>query len=400
MDKTKIVNFACAFMLLFIMRCDSSMEKLKDIMVVSAKFEKIEKALNKYSISYNVCSYSDLENSQLYNQHRAIFFPCGVENTIETNINILSRGTTIHSVSLKKDFFEVNEEKIYKNIKSFIKDGGNAYFSGYSYKLLDGAFGSMEFFDNFPNMGISEKINLELKNDLIYFNKDQDIKVDMLHPGWIVAKTINNSVTLAESFFNTIRDFKRSPIISLLKRGSGEIIYSSYHKTSGDDEISRFIIYRLCYKFLSDKLTGKASFWDQKINCNITDSIREWENFRSYIIPIDEGNNTIYFLSEKGPFKINIYDQDKKLILSRESRDTEYDMNIKSGSYQYLILKVFPGNPKMLGAYSIVSANGIKIIPYYKKALYILLFIAVIVSLYWINKTFGLKKFSGKIRQK
>ena len=396
MKKTIKIQSLCVLALFFSLHCDPGTEKLKDIAVVNAKFDKIEKALTKYGIPYNLYNYNDLENIELYNKYRVIFFPCGVENTIETNVNILSRGTTIHSVSLKKDFFDVNEEKIFKNIKSFIEQGGNAYFSDYSFKLLDGAFGAMEFYDNFPNMGISGRINLELKNDLIFFRKDQEMKVDMNHPGWIVVKSIDNSETLAESNFNTIRNSKRSPIISLLGRGKGEIIYSSYHKTSGDDEITRFIIYRLIYKYLSHKLFSKVSFWDQEINCTVIDSVREWENYRSYIIPIDKGNNTIYFTSEKGPFQIGIFDKDKKLLISRDSRDTEYYVNIKSNSFQYLIVKIYPANPKMLGAYSIVSAGGIRLIPHYKKVLYSLLFAAIILSLYWLNKNFGLKKFSGR----
>jgi hypothetical protein len=75
-------------------------------------------------------------------------------------------------------------------------------------------------------------------------------------------------------------------------------------------------------------------------------------------------------------------------------------MNIQSNSFQYLILKIYPAYPKMLGTYSIVSAGGIRLIPYYKKALYTLLFIIIILSLYWVNKTFGFKKFSGNFRRK
>jgi hypothetical protein len=398
----KIIKILSVFFLTasFFPDCDSNTEKLKDIAVVNSKFDRIDKTLSKYGIQYKLYNYSDLENNELYTKYRVIFFPCGVDNTIETNVDILSRGTTVHSVSLKKDFFEVNEEKIYKNIKAYIENGGNAYFSDYSYKLLNGAFDAIEFYDNFPNLGISGRINLELRNDLIYFNKDQNIKVYMDHSGWVVPKSIANSETLAESSVDTIRDSRRSPVISLLKRGSGEIIYSSYHNTSGDNEIARYIIYRLAYQYLADKLINKAIFWDQSINCSITDSVREWENYRYYIIPVDEGNNTIYFISEKGPFHIRVFDKDKKFIISRDSRDTEFNMNIKSDSFQYLIVKIYPANPRMLGAYSIVSASGLKLIPYYKKALYAMLFIGIMLSLHWVNKTFGLKKFSGRIKQK
>jgi hypothetical protein len=400
--KGNVIKISLLFFLTssFFPACSPNTDKLKDIAVVNSKFDKIENTLSKYGIKYKLYNYSELENSELYARYRLIFFPCGIDNTIETNVDILSRGTTIHSVSLKKDFFEVNEEKIYKNIKAYIEDGGNAYFSDYSYKLLNGAFSAIDFYDDFPNLGLNGRISLELRNDLIFFHKDQSLKVYMDHSGWVVAKSIANSETLAESEVNTIRDPKRCPIISVLKRGSGEIIYSSYHKQTNDNEIERYIVYRLAYRFLADKLIKKAFFWDQTINCTIIDSVREWENYRSYIIPAEKGNNTVYFLSEKGPFQISVFDKDKKLIISRDSRTPEFSMNIKSDSFQYLILKVYPANPKMLGAYSIVSASGMRLIPYYKKALYIVLFIAVIIALYWLNKNFGLKKFSGRFRQK
>ncbi len=400
--KKNAVNISILFFLtaFFSPACGPDNEKLKNIAVVNSKFDKIDGTISKYGIPYKSCNYSDLENSELYGKYRLIFFPCGIESTIETNIDILSRGTSIHSVSLKKDFSEVNEEKICKNIKNFIENGGNAYFSDFSYKLLNGAFGIMKFHDDFPNLGISGRISLELRNDLAYFHKDQNIKVYMDHSGWVVPRTVPNSETLAESEVDTIRGNRRSPIISLIKKGAGEIIYSSYHKTTNENEISRYIIYRLAYRFLAEKLIGKASFWNQRINCTIIDSIREWENYRSYIIPAEKGNNTIYFLSEKGPFQINVFDKDNRLIISRDSRGTEFSLNIKSESFQYLILKIFPAGPKMLGAYSVVSASGIRLIPYYKNASYTLLIIAALASLYWLNKTFGFKKFSGRFRQK
>jgi protein-S-isoprenylcysteine O-methyltransferase Ste14 len=97
---------------------------------------------------------------------------------------------------------------------------------------------------------------------------------------------------------------------------------------------------------------------------------------------------------------INIFDKDKQLITSRDSRENEFSINIKSDSFQYMIIKIFPDNPKMLGAFSVISASGIRIIPHYKKALYTLLFIAVIALLYWLNKNFGFKKFHGNFKRK
>ena len=165
-------------------------------------------------------------------------------------------------------------------------------------------------------------------------------------------------------------------------------------------QLQRYIIYRISYRFLLDILLNKAYLWEQDINCTIVDSIREWEKYRSYIIPFKKGENTIYFISDKGPFQIDIFNKEKNFIATKDSRDTAFHINIKSKSYEYCILKVYATKPRMLGVYSIVSANGKRILPYYKKSLYILLIIIIILSLYLILKTFGPKKFSGTIRQK
>ncbi|MFH0977268.1 MAG: hypothetical protein V1874_15925 [Spirochaetota bacterium] len=395
------ILFICIIFLFFNqLAAPGNAEKIKGIAVIKAKYDNIENTLHKYGIPHKIYNYNDLENKEIYDNHRAIFFPCGVENTIETNVNILSRGSRIHSVSLKKDFYQTNEEKIYRNIKSFVEDGGNAYFSDYSYKLFNEAFKSMDFFDDFPNIGADGTYILELQNDLRFFCKAKNIYADMSHNGWVAVRSISKSVTLAESTFNTIRGLRKGPVISLMKRGFGEAVYTSYHKAGGDDEITRYIIYRLTYKFLLDQLIEKTIFWDQDINCSIIDSIREWEYHRSYFVPVNKGNNTIYFVSNKGPFQIDVFDNEKQLIISNDLNSSEFHMNIKSDEYQLLNLKIYPSNPKLHGVYSIVSAEGIRFIPYCRIIMYFLLSIAIIMAVYWINKTIGIKKFSGRIRQK
>ncbi len=373
-------------------------QELKEIAVVDAKYDDISRILDKYRISYETCKYKDLENEELYQKYRAIFFPCGIKSPVETNLNVLSRGTRIQSVSLKKEYRDVNETKVYDNIKSFIENGGNAYLGGYSYKFLNGAFQAMEFYENFPNMGISGTINLELKNSLKLFCGYTDTRVRMPHPGWIVVKSIEDSTTLAESEFKTVQDIKRSPIISCLERGKGEAIYSSYHNGSCNDDLQRYMIYRLAYKYLLNSLVSKILAWEQDAGFTIIDSVREWEVNRSYIVPLKKGNNTIYFISDKGYFQIDIYDMDNNLVLSQDARKTEFFIEVMSDLSQDYTLKVFPENNGIPGVYSIVSANGPRIFPYYKKAIYILIILAVIIALYWLNKTFGPKKFSGRRR--
>lgn len=385
-------------LLLFNNPLGSSEERSNDVAVIKARYEKIEKVLDKYKIPYKLYEYSDLDNEDIFKNHRAIFFPCGLDKPIETNINILSRGTRIHSVSLKEDYISIKKENIYKYIESFINDGGSAYFSGYSYNLLNGAFNSMEFYDNFPNLGIQGKIELELKDELKYFCKNYTSKVYMPHPGWIVVKSIRDSEVLAESEFATIRGDKKSPVISSIKAGDGYAIYSSYHKTSGYDELIRYIIYRIAYNHLLENLLDKISAWEQFASSTVIDSVREWENYRSYIIPVIKGHNTLYFLADKGPFQLDILNKEKELIISMDSRSNEFHIDLQSDSNNYYVIKIYPGKPLSLGTYVIASASGRRIFPYYKRILYFTVFFIILLIIYLLNRIFGPKKFSGRKR--
>lgn len=397
MRTLKIAAFICLPVLVSNQASAGTLES-KRIVVVKAKFDNIPKILDKYGISYETCKYQDLENKEIYKKCRAIFFPCGIKSPVETNLNVLSRGKRIHSVTLKKEYRDVNETIVCENIKSYIENGGNAYFGGYSYRFLNGAFQAMEFYENFPNMGIRGTINVELKNSLKLFCGYANTHVNMPHPGWIVVKSIKDSTTLAESEFKTVQNIKRGPIICALKRGKGEAIYTSYHNGSCNDDLQRYIIYRLVYRFLLDSLISKIQAWEQEPGFSIIDSVREWEINRSYVIPLKKGNNTIYFISDKDRFQVDIFDRNDNFVLSKNSLETDFFIEVMSGSSQDYTLKVYPENNVTQGVYSIASATGSRIMPHYKKVAYILLFIAILSALYWLRKIFGPKKFSGRIR--
>ncbi|MBN2039225.1 MAG: hypothetical protein JW864_04230 [Spirochaetes bacterium] len=390
-----ILLISCVFFL-FPYMLYSADEKQKDIAVVKAAYDQIENLLDKYKIQYNLYDLNELEDRKIFDSHRAIFFPCGLDKPIETNIDILSRGTKIHSVSLKKDYINIKKDLIHENIRSFLDNGGSAYFSGYSFNLLNGAFNSMDFYDNFPNLGKQGKIELNLTDELKFFCKVHNKKIYMPHPGWIVTKSIRDSQVLAESEFETVRGIKKSPIISYLKTGDGHAIYTSYHKTTGYDELIRFIIYRTAFNNLREKLLDEISAWEQQVISTVVDSVREWETYRSYIIPVVEGHNTLYFYADKGPFQLDIMDKDKNLLVSLDSRNNEFHIDLQSNSDNYYIAKVYPGNPDLYGNYAIASASGKKIFPYYKKIIYFTVFFIILFIIYLINRIFGPKKFSGR----
>ncbi len=374
--------------------------KENDIAVVKGRFDRIEKTLKIYRIPYTTLTFSDLEKETILSKYRAIFLPCGIGSHVETNVNILSRGTSVQAVFLKEDFFEIDLEKIYSNIKSYIEKGGNVYCSGYSYEFIHEAFHAFEFFNDFPNMGSRGKIELELKNDLKTFCRRKNMRGYVSHSGWIAVKSIKDADVLAEGIYKTINGEISGPIVALLKRGDGEAIYTSYHKKRGFEELSRYIVYRVVYRFLLDILVDEAHFWDQEIRNTIIDSIRGWERCRIYPIPITIGMTTIYFTSEKGFFQIDLFDKDNNLITSRDIREKNFSIDINSDIDDYFILRVYPSIPRKHGAYSIVIAQGLRIFPYYKKVLLVLLFGAIVLMIYWIKGIVGPRKFSGKIRRK
>ena len=199
----------------------------------------------------------------------------------------------------------------------------------------------MDFYDEFPNIGITGEIKLKLRNELEFFFKKQDMRIYMPHPGWIVPRSVYDAEILAYSRFKTIKDYMTSPIISLLERGKGTAIYTSYHNETGSCELQRYISYRLAYDNLLDSLLKKISFWEQEINSSIIDSIREWEHCRAYKLKLAQGKNTIYFITDKATFQLDVFDKDYKLIVSKDSRETEFFIDIHSNFDQYLIIKIY-----------------------------------------------------------
>ena len=307
---------------------------------------------------------------------------------METNVNILSRGSKIHTVSLKEDFYEIDKDKIADNIKSFIENGGYAYFSDYSYEFIDRAFDNFYFFRNFPNMGRRGRINLELKDDLSSFCRKRYESLYMPHNGWIAAKSIADADIFAYASFETIDGPNFGPVIARMHIGEGELLYTSCHKNTAN-QISRFIIYRVTHSHLLKDLMSRAAIWNHKINASIIDSIKRWERCRSYIIPLKKGMNTIYFLSDMDAFQIDIFDKENNLVASKDWSNNRFILDIEIEFQDFYILKVYPSQNKGRGVYSIISTSGQRIFPYYKATSYALLFLLIAFLLFWIRRNFN-----------
>lgn len=368
------------------------------VAVVSAQYDRVKVLLDSYGIPSVNLPYRDLEKGEVYGRYRAIFFPCGLDKPIENYINIMLSGRSIQGVSLKEDYYAIDREKVYWHIRSFVEQGGSAYFSDYASDYSQGAFGDFSFFEGFPNMGMAGRVDLRLKGDLASFCRSGSHSLNLTHSGWIVLRGVRNARVLAEGSFETPAGRREGPIIVLMKRGDGELYYTSYHDGGAGDEMMRFLLFRVSYKYLQDRLEREAGTWEQDINCMITDSFLAGESVRSYTLSLPRGRSTVYLNSERGRFQVDLFDMKKQLVLSRESDEDTLLLNIKLPSGGDYTVKVYPATGKRFVPYALLAANGWRFLPHYRKVLYVLGAITLLFGLYGIMKALNPRKFSGRAR--
>ena len=119
-------------------------------------------------------------------------------------------------------------------------------------------------------------IKIELHGDLNIFCRSTGISSYNSHSGWIAVKSVRDANILAEGLFETIKGKKSGPIVSLLKRGRGELIYTSFHNRRNSEEMLRFFAFRISYKYLLDRLINEIERLEQRLENSIIDSVREW----------------------------------------------------------------------------------------------------------------------------
>jgi hypothetical protein len=365
--------------------------KQENIAVIKGKYDDIENVLTTYKIKFYLVDYAQLENKEIFSKYSIMFFPCGLEPPVEESINILAYGSNINSVSLQKDYKEIDKDKIAKNVKSFIENGGSGYFSGYSFTILQSAFDIFGFHDNFPYMGLEGRIEASLKNDLERFNMKREMALYMTISGWVALKSASDSEILAEGTYDTPRGQKSGPISISAVRGKGNILFTSYYSTVYSD-FRRFNVFRtIGINFLNDEIK-KTVKWSQDLNGSVVDAIQKDESYRMYYFNLTNGYNTLYLKTSGKKFQLDIYDADMDLIESRDSSSFEQSFEIKSEKDSYCYVKIYPATEERNSIYSLVMASGWKLFPHYKKFFWIA---GVILGLFFIsyvlNKVFGKK---------
>jgi len=368
------------------------------IAVVDNQFDGVHKILKAYKIPFSSLKYTECEDPRTFQRFDVIFFPCGLGSALETNINILSRGTSIQSVSLKEEYYEIDTKKIIKNIRAFLRKGGVGYFSGYSCDVLDGVYRALAFFDDFPNIGLSGRVDVTLAGDLRSFAGGGRMTLSMPHSGWVALKSAGDAEVLAGGVFPTPRGQRSGPVVVRFPGDGGEALYTSYHNDDVSNAIMRFLVLRAAGRGLRAEAERMARRWDQKTETSIVDVLPSWEYCRSYSLSLKQGCATLYLKSPETYFQMDVFDDKNNIILSRHSwqKDLIQDMHIpRDGTYT---LKIYPCFPARFVPYAIISASGWRLFPYWRKVTLGAFFLLVIMTLNWLYRLMNPRKYSGRPR--
>ncbi len=376
---------------------ESSIEQL-DIAVVKCEFDRIGEVLQRFRIPYKEISYKDIEREETYSKYRAIFFPCGIGLPVESNVSVLSRRRKIEAVLLKDGYYEIDKKRVFASIVKFVNGGGSAYFSGYSFEYLQGAYSPLEFFDEFPYMGMSGRIDMTFKDSLFSFSGIKKITLPVRYSGWVALKSIRESEVLAEGIFVTPRGVRSGPIAAIMPREKGEMLYTSYYSNANISELTRFMIYRMAYRFVLTNLLELVDGYGQRINSRIIDSVLGSENCRIYRLGLKRGRNTIYFVSDGDNYQIDVFDDRDNLIASTAPGQKTFSIDIISDVEKSYNIKVYPSKRDFFKAFAMVSASGERIHSPLYWLLYILIPVFLLSALLLIKRFVMPRKFSGRNR--
>ncbi|MCX7678967.1 MAG: hypothetical protein N2316_07085 [Spirochaetes bacterium] len=369
--------------------------------LVKGRFDQIEQLLDYYKIPYELIPFSDLEKKYALKKFHAVFFPCGTGRSLESNISVSASGYHIQQVQLKDLQKKINMSALSENIREFIENGGSGYFSDFSIDLVQRTYNCFEFYHDFPNLGISGKYSIKLSELLHSAINKKNIDVYMPHEGWVLIKRVNNGNTLAEGIANTPKGELNAIIISLLTRGKGEIIYSSYHSASKGDEIMRALIYRISKKSYLSYHMDEIKKWNQNPTSEIIDAILPGESVRTHRLTLTKGNNTIYFFAESGFFQVDLFTNAKQLVISKDTGKNIFSIDVHAIDPGEYFLSIYGNGNYLYVPYAIVVASGRRIIPYITPGrvllgILALFIISVIITTYQLSHP---KEIAGRIRR-
>lgn len=368
----------------------------RHVAVVRSRYDAIDTVLDNFRIPYDLIEYRELEKPNRLDGYHALFVGSGADNPVEESLEVFARNMSFKSVSLKADYREIDPDLVARNIRRFIKRGGAAYFSGYSFSHIQRAFGLFEFFDDFPYMGMPSRIEASVSGDLARFAVKNTMALYLDHPGWVTIKSAKDAEVVARASFETPRGRREGPITVIARRGDGEILYTSYDSTVFSD-FRRFNVYRIAGNNCIRLLEERASKWGQRVTCRIVDAIHRGEYAATYRIDLEPGENTIYFHSERAPFQIDIVDKNYSLIESRDILDLDQIFSVDSSVGGHCFIRLYPSSDARYDMYAVAAAVGARPFPYWRRVfigLAVALALAAGIAVKWLffpRKTYTIR---------
>ncbi len=367
------------------------------VAVVANSYDNVEKWLDLCRVPYRSIGYAELDDPAIYGRFDAIFFPSGMEPPPETNINILSRGTSIQGVTLKQGHYSLDRKKLARNLRAFIEGGGSAYFSGFSWDILHEACGGFDFFNAFPYIGSAGPVELSPLGDLRCFVSSSVIPVNMAFAGWVAARSIAGADILATARFETPRGGREGPMIARLRKKRGEAYFTSYYAGEAGNQVMRFVVLRVAHRNILDWLEETAGRWDQSPGVTVVDMLLPGETSRRYALPLERGCNTVFLGGPGGHFQADVY-RGEEIVASRQSWERVTAVDVRVGEGGTYGLRVYPAENGRAIAFAVSVKHGPRVFPYFKRAMLGFLFVSVIAALILINRFINPRKYSGRAR--
>jgi len=392
----QIFLITCTFVFFpFFLSAEEKTESSIHVGVAENQYDHIEKILKDFKIPYTMVKYRDLEKESLYSQFDVLFIPCGAEPPLTSSVNIMSRGTHLEGVTLNDQYYKIDMDQTGKYLRKFIENGGSAYFSDFSFRYLQNAFSPFSFFKDFPYIGLAGPLKIEPKGELFSFMQGS-LNIEMSHLGWVVPSEVRSSEALLSAQCDTPLGEKTAPIASLLNRHEGVALFTSYHNDNDPFGIMRYFVMRIVYARYIIKADNYVKRWEQTPLSVLVDESLTGETFRQYRIKVKKGGSYLYFHPEGGNWQLDIFDSKGSFLFTKENINKEFSHYIDSKIEADAYVKIIPLDKDRFHIYTITTASGFRIFPYYLR---IFLGSIGIILLFLYLRFLKRQRFKGRVRE-
>lgn len=362
--------------------------------IVENQYDHVEKLLTKYKIPYTMIKYRDLEKESLYSQLDALMIPCGAEPPLTSSVNILSRGTHLEGVTLNDQYYKIDSIQTGKYIRRFIEKGGAVYVSDFSFSYLQSALTPFSFFKDFPYIGLAGSVRAECKNDLSHYQQGA-INLEMSHSGWVTPSEIRGSESLLTGNVDTPLGMKNTPLAALISLEKGIALYTSYHSENDPCSLMRYYIFRTVYNRDLERMETYIRKWEQSPQTIVVDKSLPGETFRQYRLKVRIGGSYLYFKTDGGIWKVDIFDEKGSFLYSEDAVSGSFSYFVPSGNGKDIYLKLIPLDKEKFHVYTAATAYGFRLFPYYLRII-IGSFGMVLLVLYL--RFLKRQRFKGRVR--